>query len=66
MKAKELIKWIQDNNLEEYEIYAGGATVGTCWAIDNVRLKCVGEKEDGYYHGLHYIKDDGKENAIVI
>lgn len=66
MKAKELIKWIQDNNLEEYDIYAGGETGNTCWVIDNVRLKCVEEKEDGYYHGLHNIKEYGKENAIII
>ena len=53
MKAKELIKWIQDNNLEEYDVYAGGEANGTCWVIDNLRLKHVEEKEDGYYHGRH-------------
>lgn len=66
MKAKELIKWIQDNHLEEYDIYVYGENHGTCWEIDNVRLKCVEEKEDRYYHGRHDIKEDGKENAIII
>lgn len=66
MKAKELIKWIQDNNLEEYEIYAGGETGNTCWELDNVRLKYVEEKEDWYYRGMHHTTDFGKANAIVV
>lgn len=66
MKAKELIKLIQDNHWEEYEIYAGGETGGTCWEIDNVRLKYVEEKEDGYYRGMHHINSCGEENAIII
>lgn len=67
MKAKELIKLIQDNQLEDYEVYAGGETGGTCWEIDNVRTAHVDEKEDGYYHGMHHIKDyDVKINAIII
>lgn len=63
MKAKELIKWIQDNGLEEYNVYVGGETSDSCWT-PNPSLKCVLQSSK-IYEGMHYIEDSGTDNAIV-
>lgn len=63
MKAKELIKWIQDNGLEEYNVYASGETPDYCWT-PNPRLKCVLHSSE-IYEGMHFIEQSGNENAII-
>lgn len=65
MKAKELVQFIQENNLGEYDVYAGGETGGTCWEI-NPQIKRVEEKESDVYCGMHHVAGGGEPNALVI
>lgn len=65
MKAKELVQFIQENNLGEYEVYAGGETGGTCWEI-NPQIMRVEEKESDVYRGMHYATKSIEPNALVI
>lgn len=64
MKAKELVQFIQENNLGEYEVYAGGETGGTCWEIDP-QIKRV-EETESVYCGMRYVTEYGEPNALVI
>lgn len=65
MKAKELVQFIQENNLGEYEVYAGGETGGTCWEI-NPQISRVEEKGSNVYHGMYYVTKSIKPNALVL
>lgn len=65
MTGRELIKWIQDNNAEDFSVYAGGEADGRFWE-PNVRLVHIDPDDKSVMHEGLYFGSDGTDNAISI
>ena len=65
MTGRELIKWIQDNKAEDFNVYAGGETGGTVWE-PNVRLVHIDPSRKSVIREGLYFESDGTDNAISI